>query len=538
MKAITKLLFVALVSMLGFASCDKQEEVAPTIEIAQEVVTHDTFIFTVKVSGADKCAYIIYDGDGITAERVFAEGVAIKNAKSPVVVDGLKRGTTYHIVAAAKNSVDAVLSNTLTFTTDDNGSGGNEDDPNEGNGGNDDPNEGNGGNDDPNEGNGGNDGGFELPEIEGVENIVITKTNNGRWYKEYNYFVLFERDNGDIIQLDFYTLSETMSLYLPYGQYSLDNSYAPYTIHPESSCYIPAGHPIDEFGYPFTDATVSVDVEGGYYAIYMMLTYDENGVEKSIQGYWNGLLSNASVPAGDDAGSDKLVEVLDVGSTSFKFRINAEPDQYWRCSVVDKRVYDSSNPNPGLWVINYGFMLQGPLTFNWVDGTMCEHVPNLPISVTSSTDYLIIAALMDYSNGQENSLLGGVEIVQVRTHAETAGTGSVDVTMKEINVNDVVFDCVFGDNVWCCYVAMMETANLQEIKDGKYAMAGYSSYEECMLSLVPDLSPEFKRQFMSSQYDYKWENLKYGTSYTLCIKVLDNNGGATYQEYEPFTTNR
>ena len=128
MKAITKLLFVALVSMLGFASCDKQNEVAPTIEIAQAIdATHDTFIFTVKVSGADQCAYIIYDGDGITAERVFAEGVAIKNAKSPVVVDGLKRGTTYHIVAAAKNSVDAVLSNTLTFTTEDNGSGGNED---------------------------------------------------------------------------------------------------------------------------------------------------------------------------------------------------------------------------------------------------------------------------------------------------------------------------------------------------------------------------------------------------------------------------
>jgi hypothetical protein len=57
-----------------------------------------------------------------------------------------------------------------------------------------------------------------------------------------------------------------------------------------------------------------------------------------------------------------------------------------------------------------------------------------------------------------------------------------------------------------------------------------------MLSLVPDLSPEFKRQFMASQYDYKWESLKYGKSYTLCIKVIDNNGGATYQEFGPFVT--
>ncbi|MEE1168052.1 MAG: hypothetical protein UHS52_03410, partial [Alistipes sp.] len=89
---------------------------------------------------------------------------------------------------------------------------------------------------------------------------------------------------------------------------------------------------------------------------------------------------------------------------------------------------------------------------------------------------------------------------------------------------------------WCCYVAMMETANLQEIKDGKYAMAGYSSYEECMLSLIPGLSHDFMRQFLESHYDYKFDGLKYGTSYTPCIKVVDMNNGANYIELEPFTT--
>lgn len=511
MKAFTKLLFVAFVSMLGLASCETQEEVAPTIEIKEVVVADDSYVFSVEAKGASKCAYILYDGDSMTAERVFAEGTIIKDANSMVAVDNLKSGTTYYIVAAAKNSVGAVLSNTLMFTTKGNNSGDNGDD--------------NGG---------GNDDNFELPEIDGVENVVITKTTGGCWYYEYNYYVYFVLENGDRIQLDFYTLSDTMSQYFPYGTYTLGSTYAPYTIHPESSCYLPNGW--EGFGYAFTDAYVTVDVVNGYYAIYMMLTYDENGVEKSIQGYYNGIMSNASVPAGDDAGSDKLIEVLEVGSTSFKFRINAEPDQYWRCSVVDKRIYDQSNP--GAWVVNYGFMLGGTLTFDWVNGEYCEYVPGLLMSVTSSTDYLIIAALMDYSEGKENSLLGGVEIVQVRTKAESVGSGRVDVTMKQININDVVFDCVFGDNVWSCYAAMLETANVEEVKAGAYTQWGYTSYEECMLSLVPDLSPEFKRQFMASQYDYKWENLKYGTSYTLCIKVLDNNGGATYQEYGPFTTNR
>ena len=143
---------------------------------------------------------------------------------------------------------------------------------------------------------------------------------------------------------------------------------------------------------------------------------------------------------------------------------------------------------------------------------------------------------MDYSEGQENNLLGGVEIVQVHTEAEAEGKGSVQVEIKEINRNDIVFDCMLGDDVWCCYVAMMETANLQEIKDGKYAMAGYNSYEECMLSLIPGLSHDSMRQFLESQVNYKWDYLKYTTSYTMCIKVVDMDNGVSFIELEPFTT--
>ena len=83
---------------------------------------------------------------------------------------------------------------------------------------------------------------------------------------------------------------------------------------------------------------------------------------------------------------------------------------------------------------------------------------------------------------------------------------------------------------------MMETANLQEIKDGKYALAGYESYEECMLSLIPSLSHDSMRQFLESQVDYRWDYLKYKTSYTICIKVVDKDHGVSFVELEPFTT--
>ena len=527
MKAFTKLLFVAFITMLGFASCETQSSL-PSIEILKVGASKTSITFAVVAKDASKVAYLCSeeDFDVISADKIISDGVVIKSSDNKVVVSGLKSNTTYHVVAAAKNDLGAVMSNAISITTlDGNSNIGGEDTPV-------DPGQG---------GNGGND--FELPEQDGVENVNIVKTTGGCWYSEYNYYVYFVLDNGDRIQLDFYTLSETNSQYFPYGTYLLGDNYAPYTINPDGSCYLPNGWPKDEegndtFGYAFTDAYVTVDVSGGYYAVYMMLTYDADGVEKTIQGYWNGIMSNASVPAGDDTGSDKLIQVLEVGSTSFKFRINATEDQYWRCSVVDKRVYDQYQSNPGAWVVNYGMMLKGTLTFDWVNGGYCEYVPAWEMIVTSSTDYLIIAALMDYSEGKENVLLGGVEVVQVRTKAESVGSGRVDVTMKQINVNDVVFDCVFGDNVWCCYVAMMKTADLQEIKDGKYLLADYETFEECMLSLIPGLSYDSMRQFLTSQYDYKWDYLNYGTSYTMCIKVVDMNNGATYIECEPFTTNR
>ncbi|MBO7185820.1 MAG: hypothetical protein J6V59_02870 [Alistipes sp.] len=512
MNRIIKLFVATICAAFAFVGCEQAENsgVAPTIKLIEGTVTETSISFVMGVDEAKECAYMLYDGDVTSVEEIFSKGTVVDGNGGLYTIDNLTRNTTYYIIAAARNATGGVMSNTLVVTTK--GSGG-----------------GNGGNDD-------NDDDFELPEIEGVENVNIVKSQDGRWYKPYNYYVTFVCDNDDRIILDFYTLDETMSQYFPYGQYSFASDYSPYTIDPETSGFVPAGKSADGEGYNFTDGYVSVDVVNGYYAIYMMLTYVVDGESKSIQGYYNGILSGASVPEGDNEGAKKLIEVLDVGSTSFQFRINAEEGEYWRCSVVDKRTYDQAQSNPGAWVVTYGFMLEGPLTFNWENGKICEYVPGLEMRVTSSTDYLIIAALMDYSEGSETSLLGGVEIVQIRTNAEAEGTGSVDMTIKEVGVNEITLDCIFGDNVWCCYVAMMETSNLQEIKDGKYAMAGYDSYEECMLSLVPGLSHDFMRQFLESQYDYKWDGLKYGTSYTPCIKVVDMNNGATFIELEPFTT--
>ena len=494
-------------AMATFAvGCNNSDKDATAmLEILPVDTTASSITFVINVE-ADECAYMLYDGDNISVDTVLSEGTATDGGV--ITIKDLQPKTKYYVVAAARSGKSIIMKPLMMETKESNGGGGN----------------------------GGNDNPFELPEIDGVENIVIEKTKDGRWYEVYNYYVTFVRDNGDRIILDFYTLDETMSSYFPYGQYTFATNYHPYTIHPETSGYVPAGKSADGEGYNFTDGYVTVDVVNGQYAIYMLLTYVEDGTSKSIQAYYNGPLSGASVPKGDDNGSEELIEVLEVGSTSFQFRINAEEGQYWRCSVVDKRVYDMTSSNPGAWVVTYGFMLDGTRTFNWENGKECEHVPGLIMEAMSSTDYIILAALMDTSEGQENSLLGGVEIVQVRTEEPVTGTGSVDINIKEINSNNVTFDCIFGEDVWCCYVAILPTQRIEEIKSGEYAQVGFSSYEECMIAFIPALSHDSKRQFMATTYDYKWEYLNYNTSYTMCVLVEDMNKGVTFFELEPFTT--
>ena len=493
-------------AMATFAvGCNNSDKNATaTLEILPVDTTASSITFVINVE-ADECAYMLYDGENISVDTVLSEGTATDGGV--ITIKDLQPKTKYYVVAAARSGKSIIMKPLMMETKE--GSNNNGDN---------------------------NDDNFELPEIEGVENIVIEKTKDGRWYEVYNYYVTFVRDNGDRIILDFYTLDETMSSYFPYGQYTFATNYHPYTIFTDTSGYIPVGKSTDGEGYNFTDGYVTVDIANGQYAIYMLLTYLEDGSSKTIQAYYNGPLSGASVPKGDDNGSEELIEVLKVGSTSFQFRINAEEGQYWRCSVVDKRVYDMTSSNPGAWVVTYGFMLDGTRTFNWENGKECEHVPGLIMEAMSSTDYIILAALMDTSEGQENSLLGGVEIVQVRTEEPAAGTGSVDINIKEINSNNVTFDCIFGENVWCCYVAILPTQRIEEIKSGEYAQVGFSSYEECMIAFIPALSHDSKRQFMATTYDYKWEYLNYNTSYTMCVLVEDMNKGVTFFEVEPFTT--
>ena len=286
MKNLIKLFFVAILAIVSFASCEtaNNEGGVPTIEIVEVKSSDNSITFAVTATNATECAYLLYDGDIVSASDVFENGTQTA-ASGVVAVKNLKAGNN------------------------------------------------NGGNDDQ-----GGNGNIDIPE--GALNI--THTTGGRWYQPWNYYVTLVAETGERIILDFYTIDETMSSHLPYGSYELDlgSTQQPYTIGAEYSGIVLDPEQSTEEGYLFTSGYCSVDVVDGYYSLFFEFTYDVEGTEYSVMGYYNGPMSGTSVPGSDT--DKRLIELLDVSSSSFSFRVNAESGQYWRCAVAEKIVYNSN----------------------------------------------------------------------------------------------------------------------------------------------------------------------------------------------------
>ena len=513
MKHLFNFCAVLLAAALVLVGCqsDRSDGVVPTVKLVAGKVGATTISFTVEASNASKCTYMLYDGDVITADTILAEGVVVAGDGAITTVEGLESETVYYVVAAASNNLGAVMSNTLMLKTSAAGDNGGD------NGGGD-----NGGGD-----NGG--GTIELPE----DALNITKTTGGRWYEPYNYYVTLIAETGERIILDFYTIDETMSSYLPYGSYELDtqNTTAPFTIAGETSGIVLRPEQSTEEGYLFTSGYCNVDVLNGYYSLYFEFTYDVEGTQHSVCGYYNGPMSGTSVP-GDDNENRKLLELLDVSSSSFSFRINAPEGQYWRCAVAEKIVYNSSNPNPGAWVLNYGFLFEGPMEIDWRNGE--EFIPGYMMNVSPNTDYIILAVLVDSETGYD--MQSGVEIIEVKTEPMAAGTGVVDVEITNIGANDVTFYCTMGEGVSKYLVTIYREDQVEDARQNwsDYTSYGINSFEDMMYLLITTASTPRARTFYEST-EVNWGDLWYATPHYICIMVEDANGGASLI-LEPFET--
>ena len=99
MSKLFRLFAITLTAVLAFTACEKVggDTAQPTIEIVAVSATDTTFSFAVTTTDAKECAYVLYDGDIISADRVLSEGTAI-DASGVVEVKNLKADTAYYLV--------------------------------------------------------------------------------------------------------------------------------------------------------------------------------------------------------------------------------------------------------------------------------------------------------------------------------------------------------------------------------------------------------------------------------------------------------
>ena len=485
MRAFVRL--VAICTLLCLVGCSQSttETLPPCIKIEAGAVTATSVSFMVTVTGADECAYMLYNDGELTAERVLSDGVSL-DTKGITTIDGLESDTTYYVVAAARNAHGKALSNVLPLTTKQQ-----QRPP------------------------------VDVPNDPEARTLDIVKTTGGRWYATNNYYVTLVAATEERIILDFYTIAETMSSYLPYGTYSLNNTLQPYTISSDYSGIILQPDQTGEDGYLFTDGYVSVDVVDGAYALYFYLSYEVDATTHTIQGYYNGPLSGTSVPSGDGSG-EKLLELLETTSSSFKFRVNATEGQYWRCSVVAKTIYSMTESNPGAWVLTYGFLMNGPMTINWVNGE--QFIPGYVAEVGPSMDYLIFAVLVDSETGYD--MQSGVEVLELRTDDIVSSDESVDIAINNITAHSVTYTCTPTTGVDYYRTCVLKTELVEEAEE-TYAKYGYASFDAFMTYLVESTASE-SRMFWEAT-TVEWSGLWYNYPYTVCTLVVDKNGGKSIQ---------
>ena len=120
MKTFLKYALCCIVSALGFISCETPNEGVAQIELTAVEATSTSISFVINAKG-DECAYMLYDGESISAQQILNEGT--KTNGGLVKISDLEANTKYYIAAAAASGSNVVY-DTLMMQTTEKGNGG------------------------------------------------------------------------------------------------------------------------------------------------------------------------------------------------------------------------------------------------------------------------------------------------------------------------------------------------------------------------------------------------------------------------------
>ncbi len=458
------------------------DDTIPTVEINYVSTTTTSISFSVTSADAERCAYIMFDGSAPDAETIISTGEEVEaNKTNTISIENLTSSTTYTVIAAAYGNEKYVASEVLTITTKD-----------------------------------------EQPPVD--ENAIeFEEIIEGRWYSGNNYYVGMRGIGGQVLYLDIYssTGATQNGTILPQGNYYLTESGSGTLGY--TDCYFQdSGSTTTE---RFKSANLDVTYVGTKYRLDIEFTLKNSG--ETFTAYYVGKLPYCNDPEGGNTTETDLLRINSVTSTSINFTVTSEPGRDWRCVVIEKATYDMYPAEPDDFVNTFGFFGNGPVTYDWANGT--EPIEGMPITISAGMDYVLIAGYYSYST---NSITSEVSMITVRTKTPDSSSETIEVEILSIESNRVEYKCTPSSGVFK-YRTCVFTQEIVDQMAELYDYYGYSSYEAMMQYMIE--STASNSQLFYDEQTTAWGGLISSTDYCICNLLYDNNG-ATRIEVTEFKT--
>lgn len=453
----------------------------PAIEIEYLSSTTSTISFTVTSANAEKCAYILFNGTTPDAESIINNGIEVtSNITETVNVYDLESNTSYTVVAAAYGNEKYVASEVLTIKTQ------------------------------------------EEPVID-EDAIELEEVIEGRWYSGNNYFIGLRGIGGQVLYLDIYssTGATQNGTILPQGNYYLTESGSG-TLGYYDSYFQDSGSTSTE---RFKSASLDVTYVGTKYRLDVEFTLKNSG--ETFTAYYIGKLPQCNDPEGGSPEETELLRINNVTSNSINFTVTAEPGRDWRCVVIEKPTYDMYPAEPDEFVNTFGFFGNGPVTYDWANGT--EPIEGMPITISAGMDYVIIAGYYSYST---NSITSEVSMLTVRTKNAETSNETIEVEILSVETTRVEYKCTPSSGVFKYRTCVFTKDIVNQMAEG-YEYYGYASFDAMMQYMIE--STASNSQLFYDEQTTAWGGLMSSTDYCICNLLYDTNN-ATKIEITEFKT--
>ncbi len=221
-----------------------------------------------------------------------------------------------------------------------------------------------------------------------------------------------------------------------------------------------------------------------------------------------------------DDGKFKPIEILEVGTNYFTFKINFEG---YYVFLPFEQAYLPIFGSAANYLVQKNIFGSGVQTIKWENG---GSYGNEPMNVQPNMTYVIAVAECGADGiivDAEGNLLSEVHTIEVTTKALSESNANVEITLSNITSTSVDIKAVPDDTVSTFYLFVQESATFESNME----MYGEGAYMSVMKSHYAWSS--------TMTIERTWEGLTPSTKHVLLKLVVDRAGGESFS-WQEFTT--